>query len=123
MTRSLLANRSLLRNITLVIIVSFCLVLFSGCLPFPLGDPEKSQVDVKLSGFWLNEHDDMATLVSLYPYDQHTYVAECIEYKRDNSATRSHDLYKAWITPVKGQTFLTLDALAQHQPSFEPDKR
>ena len=95
-------------------IVLFALCL-AGCLKFPLGNAEKSQVDPKLQGYWMAQDNNNDAIVALYPVDQHVYVLETFEFAKGSNRQKIHDhqLYKAWITDVKGHPFLTLESLAQ----------
>jgi len=96
-----------------------------GCLPFPLGDPQKSKVDPKLAGHWMSEDSDRPMIVSVYPFDDHTYVVESREYQKDNGALQrqNHTVWRGWLSEIKGKTFLTLDPLVQHLPSTEDAKK
>jgi hypothetical protein len=100
-----------------------CLVL-AGCLPFPLGNPEKSAVDAKLAGYWYVQEEDQQTLITLYPYDAHTYVMSAAEFRKDGDKVEMKELtlYKAWLTQVKGAQFITLDALSQKLPAAADEK-
>jgi hypothetical protein len=98
---------------TLALLLIFALV---GCLPFPLGDPEKSQVDPKLAGYWASASDDQKEIVAMWPFDQHTYVLEDLKLKKEDGKWQPQgppQVFKAWLTPVRGQPFLTLEFLPQ----------
>jgi hypothetical protein len=93
------------------------LISISGCLPFPLGDPGKSQVDSKLTGYWASVTDEEKEIVALFPFDQHTYVVEDLKLKKQEDKWQPQgppQLFKGWLTQVRGQQFLTLDFLQQH---------
>src|SRR5690348_2264038 len=98
-----------------ILFLAFALCL-AGCLAFPLGSAENSRVDPALQGYWLAEDQDSASLVALYPYDGHSYVLETFDFTKTGGERKfqSHASYKAWLTPVKGKTFITLDPLSQH---------
>jgi hypothetical protein len=100
-------------------------LLLAGCLPFPLGNPENSTVDSKLAGYWFAQDEDRQTLITLYPFDAHTYVLHAAEFKKDGDKFQALDLqlYKAWLTSVKGATFITLEPLSQHLPNMQDEKR
>ena len=92
------------------------LVSIAGCLPFPLGDAEKSQIDPKLSGYWVSVADDEKEVVAMFPFDQHTYVLEDLKLKKQAEKWQPQgppQLFKGWLTQVRGQQFLTLDFLQQ----------
>src|SRR5947209_6202366 len=79
-------------------------VVVSGCLPFPLGDPAKSQVDPKLAGFWMNSGDDEREIVALFPFDEHTYVVEDVKAKKEDNRWQPQGppaVYKGWLTTIK----------------------
>lgn len=113
--------RAMTRYAACGIVLALCL---AGCLEFPLGNPQSSQVDASLSGYWLAEDDSTASLSVLYPYDEHTYVMETFDFNKDNGERKfqSHAVYKAWLTDVKGHTFLTLDPLSQHLAPAAADR-
>jgi len=101
-------------------------LLVSGCLPFPLGDPDKSQIDPKLSGYWLRSSDDERELIVLYPFDQHAYVLQDASAKKQDDKWQPQgppQIYKAWLTNVKGERFITLELLAQRLPINPDDKK
>lgn len=99
--------------------------VLAGCLPFPLGDPQKSKVDPKLAGHWMSDDSERPMIISVYPFDEHTYVIESREYEKDNGALQrqTHTVWKGWLSDLKGKTFLTLDPLVQHLPSNEDGKK
>ena len=96
-----------------------------GCLPYSLGDPEKSQIDPKLSGYWVSASDDQKEVVALFPFDQHTYVVEDVKLKKQDDKWQpdgAPQIFKGWLTNVRGQQFMTLDFLQQHLPSSTDQK-
>lgn len=91
-------------------------VLVCGCLPFPLGSPQKSQVDPALEGSWVNQQaNGQSTVATLYPFDSHAYVLQSRDVLDTDGRieTKSRFLAKAWLTKLGEQTFLTLEPLAQ----------
>jgi hypothetical protein len=100
-------------------------VIVAGCLPFPLGDPSQSKADPKLTGHWFFDDAERPMVVSLYPFDEHAYVVESRDCKRDAGKLelQGHTLWKGWLTNIKGKTFLTLDPLAQHLESNQNEKK
>jgi hypothetical protein len=103
------------------------LLALVGCLPFPLGDPKKSQVDPKLCGYWASTSDsgDEKELVALLPFDQHTYVLEDLKLKKQDDKWQPQgppQLFKAWLTQVRGQQFMTLEYLQQRLPGNTDQK-
>lgn len=55
--------------------LAIAIVSLMACLPVPIGDPEKSQIDSELSGMWLMLGDDDDSFVTLFePYDKRTWL-------------------------------------------------
>lgn len=113
------------RTLLMTCVVLACLVSLVACLPFPLGDPEKSTLDPKLVGYWKYEKGDEGLLVALYPFDQRAYAVEYIDYKKvDGSPVKkSQALFKAWLTDVKARTFISLEPLEQRMPGLKDEKK
>lgn len=99
--------------------------MLAGCLRFPLGDPEKSTIDPKLVGFWLWEKEDEGVLAAVYPHDERTYVVEQFDFEKQGTGPRVKRrlVYKAWLTPVGGKTFMTLEPLVQRLPGTKEDQK
>ena len=95
-----------------LLIIAACflaLIIATGCLPFPLGDPSQSKIDSKLAGFWLNDAADDRVLIAIYPYDEHTYLVQDQRLHKDDSKWAPQGppaIYKAWLTEVKGPIHL-----------------
>ena len=90
-----------------------------GCLPFPLGDPAKSQVDPRLDGYWMVDSGDERELIAMFPFDEHTYVLEDLKLKHVDDKWQPQgppQLFKAWLTNIKNDRFLTLEFLQQRLP-------
>ena len=103
-------------GITIVAACLTALVIATGCLPFPLGDPAQSKVDSKLVGFWLNDSAEDRDLIALYPYDEHTYLMQDQKLHQEDGKWAPQGpptIYKAWLTEVKGHRFICLDPLFQ----------
>ncbi len=55
--------------------LAIALVGLLGCLPVPIGDPEKSRIDPELNGMWLMDGGDSDPAVTLFePYDKRTWL-------------------------------------------------
>ena len=55
--------------------LAIALVGLLGCLPVPIGDPEKSRIDPELNGMWLMDRGDGDPAVTLFePYDKRTWL-------------------------------------------------
>jgi hypothetical protein len=79
-----------------------------GCLDVPLGDPENSKVDDRLIGAW--EEADGGEILVATRFDNRAYLVTV--YKSDaNSVRPTGEMYKAWITPLGDQQFITLAPL------------
>jgi len=101
---------------TLVAGCALLVAFVGGCLPFALGDPSKSKVDSKLVGYWLNDGSDDRDLIAMYPFDEHTYVLQDQKLHQDDGKWTPRDppqLYKAWLTEIKGHRLLCMEPLFQ----------
>ena len=67
-------HRRSLGGLLMFLIMAPFLVCVLACLKAPIGDPETSKVDSKLSGVWLGEIEDDLTLLVLQPFDKRTYL-------------------------------------------------
>ena len=109
------------------ILFAACAMWLSGCLPFPLGSPETSRMDPSLAGYWLAKPgDDKQTLISIFPFDGHSYVVNWTEFTRGDSGqfeASSVQLEKAWLTSVQSARFITLEPLALRLPSNAQEKK
>jgi len=88
------------------------LISLVGCLPFGMGDPEKSTADNKLVGLWLSEaKDDDQVLWMVLPYDARTLLVTQYVFKRNGDAIEPGERAnsKAWLTPIGGRQFITLE--------------
>jgi hypothetical protein len=59
-----------------------------GCLemPAPVGDPEKSRIDPRVSGVWLQIENDSASLLWVFePYDKRTWLIRWAELEERTS--------------------------------------
>jgi hypothetical protein len=86
----------------------------TACVKHPVGDPEKSKVDPAYSGVWLErEINRDRSLLFLRPYDARTYFANIFTYGSDGDGLKPMQRIncKAWLTPIGGATFLTLEPL------------
>ena len=111
----------------MLVLFAACAMWVSGCLPFPLGSPETSKMDPSIAGYWLSKpEDDKQTLISIFPYDSHTYVLNWTEFTRGDSGQMepsSIQLEKAWLTPLANARFITLEPLAMRMPGIEAQKK
>ena len=99
---------SRLVQLSIVVIV---LGVLTSCLPAPLGDPSKSRVDPALKGCWINEDGDDAIMAIVAPFDEHVYCVDVITLKRHDGAwaLQNSRAHRAWLTDVKGHSFITLE--------------
>lgn len=123
-----------------------------ACLPVPVGDPEKSHVDAKLSGVWrLTDAEDSQMLLVLDPFDKRTWLMTLISLGNveDVEAVEENDsgpeeaprapigaadtdrfkvdavgVYKCWLTRMKGETFMTWESktLSETLPEMVPEQ-
>ena len=113
------------KTLTFGTLAAALVALVTGCLPFPLGDPAKSQVDPKLAGYWMNTADDEREIVALYPFDEHTYVVEDVKAKKEDNKWQPQgppSVYKGWLTTINNVRFITLEPLQQRLPGASADK-
>lgn len=106
-------RRNLTKPLTWVVAFTLLATLI-GCLEIPLGDPEKSKLDDRFTGLWLQrgEAPDKGTLVAAVPYDPRTYLVTYMRFTRgaDKQVVANEEsTYKMWLTNVGGTTFLTLE--------------
>jgi hypothetical protein len=115
------------------------LLALLACLPFPIGDPEHSQVDPGLTGAWIGENEHGPEVLVLRPYDSRTWLVLALgasgdpEVGKEPQPAASADakdpgallarmldprsdmegvsLYKAWLTTLGGRRFLCLEPL------------
>jgi hypothetical protein len=129
--------RSRLRSLTGLLIAAGLVPVLAGvlaCLPVPIGDPERSQIDPRLTGLWASWEDGWEFML-LEPYDARTWLftqvgivldrggsCDALGYPDDyeamierleaNGACVSTDevgIYKAWRSQQGGRWFLTLE--------------
>jgi len=67
-------HRRSLGGLLMFIIMAPFLICVLACLDAPIGDPETSRVDPKLTGVWLGKIEDDLTLLVLQPFDKRTYL-------------------------------------------------
>ena len=100
------------------------LISLVGCLPFGLGDPEKSTADDKLVGVWLSEpKDGEQQMFIVSGFDARTMLVAQYSFKRNGDAIEASDRgnYKAWITPIGDKQFITLEAKTANILEKEPE--
>jgi hypothetical protein len=101
------------RRGTIVAVVVAGLLGLASCLPVPLGDPAKSKVDSRFFGVW-EWRDSRVHRAIMRPWDERTLIVDILSGDlAEDGATkpRERDLYKAWLTDIKGQTFMTLQPI------------
>ena len=102
--------RSYCRRGTIVAVTLAALLGLAACLPVPLGDPAKSKADSRFAGVW-EWRDARVHRAIIRPWDERTFVVDVLsgDFAEDGSTKpRARDIFKAWLTEVKGQTFMTL---------------
>lgn len=122
-----------LAGLALAAAIAPFLLALTGCLPVPLGDPEKSRIDPELSGVWsFQDEKESGGLWLMEPYDSRTWLVTSIEVEMQPSAKpteaapapapdermlleqkdlvpASLQTYKAWLTPIRNVRFLILE--------------
>lgn len=101
------------------------IVLVAGlaaCLPVPLGSPSESKIDPAFTGVWYREAAGHGMLFIVAPFDDHAYTVEWLGWKEEGGVRvpNNVDVWKAWITPVAGKTFVSLTDVMT--PAIEPRK-
>ena len=102
--------RAYWRRGTIVAVTLAGLLGLAACLPVPLGDPAKSKADSRFAGVW-EWRDGRVHRAIIRPWDERTFVVDVLsgDLAEDGSTKpRARDIYKGWLTEVKGQTFMTL---------------
>jgi len=119
----------------LVIIPIFAGLL--ACMPVPVGDPERSQIDPEMTGIWAMVDGDDVALYQFNPYDKRTWLITAVELGEGDefdgespeystwqdvidvmetypvgeqgivAESGSTPVYKAWLTKLGGEQFLT----------------
>ena len=110
-----LKTRSLLLSAVTVVPLVIVILGLTACVKYPVGDPEKSKMDSQFVGIWLAEEaDGQDSFLVMVPYDSRTYFAKIMNYRKTQeeiAATQQIDC-KAWLTPIGGQTFITMEPLS-----------
>src|SRR3954453_7919952 len=103
--------RSIGRTVPVLLMSMLCL---GGCVGVPLGDPAKSTADSRLFGVW-EWRDGHINRAVVRPWDQRTYVIDVLTGDPTGDGTaiapRERNVFKAWLTDVAGQTFLTMQPI------------
>ena len=108
------AARTFHRRGLLVALMLAGLLGVAACLPVPLGDPAKSKADSRYFGVW-EWRDARVYRAIIRPWDERTFAIDVLtgEIGDDPATTKpkARDVYKGWLTEVKGQTFLTMQPI------------
>ena len=127
-------SRSILGALLALLLIPFVVGILA-CLPVPIGNPEHSKIDPYFSGLWVQEAGPGLAISNFEPYDERTWllaqvgierVDECpgdpadpapVDYasllavvekdSRDCYAGANAQLYKAWLSELGGQRFMT----------------
>jgi hypothetical protein len=119
----------------MAVVMAPFLVCVLACLDAPIGNPETSKVDPKLSGVWLGrDHGDL-TLLVMQPFDKRTYLVGWFGHESDEELDEVGNLekevprkkeaklkdsdvkldqivlgggmmFKGWLTTIGGQQFM-----------------
>jgi len=108
------SRRSWRRGGVGAVVLMGLLLTVSACLPVPVGDPRTSKADSRLVGVW-EWRDGLVHRTIFRQWDEHTYVVHVLASEMTDDAAaikpRQRDVYKGWLTEIKGQTFLTLQPM------------
>ena len=77
------------------------LVCVMACLKAPIGDPETSKLNPKLTGVWLGKIEDDLTFLVLQPFDKRTYLVGWFGPESDEDADEGENPEKE--TPQKDE--------------------
>ncbi|MCC6240740.1 MAG: hypothetical protein IT448_10625 [Phycisphaerales bacterium] len=105
--------RSRLKQISATILVCSLALLLTSCFDVPLGEPATSVIDQRLVGYWVNDQaDGSRRLAAVAAFDAHVYGMAIHEFspnaQSDKLKRGTSTFYKAWLTMVDDQPFLTL---------------
>ena len=120
-------------GVLLTLVMLPALLGVMGCLTVPIGNPERSTIDPKLSGIWIGKYSSF--LLVLDPYDRRTWLASLIELKFDEMLEKKLkkleknaeeisaaiteafvagdlkavkvSIHKSWLTNIKGTRLMT----------------
>ena len=67
-------HRRSLGGLLMALIMAPFVISVLACLEAPIGNPETSKVDPKLSGVWFGKYNGEPALLVLQPYDKRTYL-------------------------------------------------
>jgi hypothetical protein len=95
-----------------------------ACLPAPVGDPDQSTIDAKLTGAWQAKDgpNDDVILALIRPWDKHTYYLQyMVNEKKDGKDNWNVLHHKAWLTKIGDATFITAEPLDLLDYAFAVD--
>lgn len=138
-------NRTLIGGLMMLAIIPIFAALLA-CMPVPIGDPDRSRIDPRMSGFWLmDDNDGEAALYLFRPYDKRTWLVIGLDILAGGNAEfedpdlgsagdiiavlRAHPVgawgliaespavYKAWLAKIGGRRFMTWEPIGEiHDP-------
>jgi len=73
------------------IIMAPFLICVLACLDAPIGDPETSKLNPKLTGVWLGEFEDETALFVFQPFDKRTYLVGWFMSESDEDADKGEN--------------------------------
>lgn len=92
-------HRRSLGGLLMFLVMAPFLVCVLACLDAPIGDPETSKLNPKLTGVWLGELEDEQVLFVLQPFDKRTYLVGWFMSESDEDADKGENPEKE--TPQK----------------------
>ncbi len=114
------ANSRSATGALLMLLIAPVIVGLLACMPVPIGNPERSRIDPAITGVWaFMEEDEIGGYYAFEPFDKRTWLLTGIPVdESDNEAT----LYKAWVTKLAGQWFMTWEPKAIFDgEDFDPE--
>lgn len=110
----MMRNQWNVRRGLIVAVLAMGLLTLASCFTVPLGDPAQSRVDERLLGHWHNiDMGDETQVVTVSRWDERTYCVIFRSYLEISAqiVPGKTDIYKAWLTNVGGQTFITMQQM------------
>ena len=111
--------RSATGGLLALLLVPFIVGLLA-CMPVPIGDPERSRVDPKISGIWVAEKEDKgAAYYAFEPFDKRTWLLTGVRTEENEGKVV---LYKVWLTRLGGEQFMVWEPKAVYDnDTFTPE--
>jgi hypothetical protein len=98
-----------------------CCFVLLACLEAPLGSIAAAKIDHRLDGLWLETKSGKITAWMCVPVDDHIDCVVYSEFDVKDGEPKLHEslTFRAWITPIAGSTFISLEPIAQLLPEYK----